>query len=173
MPKTILADERHVTIRIPASLPEADTRAVRRTLAGADFTARLRAAVRSAVRSFPELAAAQPAPPPADPAPPRPGVWTQIKAAVAAAKATAVGRVAAAAAAAASTARTLAAVMPVRKILLVGTGIGLVVGVPSYACPHGLSAVVSGVGRACTAVAAQVVTWFRRSAAALGLAGSD
>jgi hypothetical protein len=62
--------------------------------------------------------------------------------------------------------------MPLRKILVVGAGVGLVVGAVSYACPHELSALVSGVCGACTAVAAQVGRWARRSTALLGFGTS-
>jgi hypothetical protein len=55
MAKTVVIDELHLTIRIPADLPDADADAARRTLARADFTERLRRAVRLVVRSFPEL----------------------------------------------------------------------------------------------------------------------
>ena len=117
---------------------------------------------------------------PADPAPATPGPWSRFKAKVRAAKdavlgrcraalGVAAGRCRAATAAASNTARTLSAVMPLRKILLVGTGVGVAVGVASYVCPHGLSAVLGGVGGACTAVGVQVGSWFRRSARSLGL----
>jgi hypothetical protein len=56
MPKTVVIDELHVTVRVPASLPDADAETVRRTLAGAEFMNRLRRAVRVVIRSFPELA---------------------------------------------------------------------------------------------------------------------
>lgn len=55
MPKTVVIDELHLTVRVPADLPEADAEAVRRTLAGAEFMARLRRAVRLVVRASPEL----------------------------------------------------------------------------------------------------------------------
>lgn len=72
----------------------------------------------------------------------------------------------------AATARTISALMPIKKILLVGTGVGVAVGVISYACPHELSALVSGVCGACTAVAVQVGRWVRRSTALLGFGGT-
>lgn len=56
MPKTVLIDELHLTVRIPADLADADRQAVHRTLAGADFLRRLRRAVRLVVRGHPELA---------------------------------------------------------------------------------------------------------------------
>jgi hypothetical protein len=56
MPKTVVIDELHLTIRVPADLSDADTERVRRTLLGAGFMARLREAIRATVRSLPELA---------------------------------------------------------------------------------------------------------------------
>ena len=59
MPKTVVIDEIHVTVRIPGDLPETQADAVHRALAGEDFMARLRRAVRAALRAFPELAVAR------------------------------------------------------------------------------------------------------------------
>ena len=56
MPKTVVIDEIHVTVRIPGDLPGARADAVHRALTGEDFMSRLRRAVRSALRAFPELA---------------------------------------------------------------------------------------------------------------------
>lgn len=55
MAKSVVIDEIHLTIRIPSDLPENRAGAIRDTLAGGDFTARLRRAVRDVVRAFPEL----------------------------------------------------------------------------------------------------------------------
>ena len=127
---------------------------------------------------IPGMAVAPPAAPPAapaferpEPAAPRAGIWRRVKARFAAAKAAAAERCTAAATTVTATARTLAAVMPLRTILLVGAGVGLLVGVVSYVCPHGLSAVLSAVGGAVTAVAAQVGHWVRRNAP--GLVGTS
>jgi hypothetical protein len=54
MAKTVLIDELHITLRIPAGLP--DLAAVRRTLQESKFLNRLRRAVRAAVRTWPQLA---------------------------------------------------------------------------------------------------------------------
>jgi hypothetical protein len=121
--------------------------------------------------------------PPADPAPAAPGPWTRFKATVRAAAGAALGRCRvalgvaagrcrAAAAAAAATTRTLSAVMPLRKILAVGAGAGVVVGALAYACPHTVGAVISGACGAATAVGVQVGAWFRRSARSLGFGGT-
>jgi hypothetical protein len=56
MPKTVVIDELHVTLRVPADLPDAAAEAVRQTLSGVEFTARLRRAVRAVVRATPGLA---------------------------------------------------------------------------------------------------------------------
>lgn len=57
MAKTVVIDELHLSVRVPAGLPEEHAGAVRETLAGAEFLDRLRRAIRAAVRAFPELAA--------------------------------------------------------------------------------------------------------------------
>lgn len=59
MSKTVVIDELHLTVRVPADLPDADAEAVRTVLAGAEFMGRLRRAVRAAVRSFPDLVIAR------------------------------------------------------------------------------------------------------------------
>lgn len=110
--------------------------------------------------------------PPPEPAPSQPGFWTRAKEKFKAAKDAAVVRCTAVTATVAATARTLSAVMPVRKILLIGAGVGVVVGAVSFALPHELSALVSGVGGMCTTVAVQVGRLVRRSAAVLGFGGT-
>ena len=59
MAKTVVIDELHVTVRVPNDLPEDEAEAVRRTLAGDEFMDRLRRAIRTAFREFPELAVAR------------------------------------------------------------------------------------------------------------------
>jgi hypothetical protein len=54
-----------------------------------------------------------------------------------------------------------------RRGLAVGAGIGLVVAGVSYVSSHGVSAILSGIGGAVTAVAVQIGFWVRRSAARL------
>lgn len=56
MPPTVVADEVHLTVRMPADLPAGDAEAVRRTLADPAFIDRLQAAILAAVREFPALA---------------------------------------------------------------------------------------------------------------------
>lgn len=55
MAKPVLLDELHVAVRIPADLTATRAAAARGVVAGAAFLARLRRAVRAAVRAFPEL----------------------------------------------------------------------------------------------------------------------
>lgn len=56
MPPIVVADELHVTVRVPADLPAGEAEAVRRTLADPVFADRIGAAVLTAVREFPALA---------------------------------------------------------------------------------------------------------------------
>ncbi len=111
---------------------------------------------------------AAPSPASAASGPAKPGPWTRFKATCRAVRDAVVGRCRAATAAATGAVLTLSAVMPVKKFLLVGAGVGAAVGVASYLCPHGVSAVVGGVCGAATAVGVQVGNWFRRSARSLG-----
>jgi hypothetical protein len=53
MPKTVLLDEWHVTFRIPASLSDADVRAIRRVLNAKAFTVAVRRVVLAEVRIAP------------------------------------------------------------------------------------------------------------------------
>ncbi|WP_020475830.1 hypothetical protein [Zavarzinella formosa] len=56
MKRTVLIDELHIIIRVAEDLPEAEIDAIRLTLAGHEFTDRLRQAARAILRAFPELA---------------------------------------------------------------------------------------------------------------------
>jgi hypothetical protein len=56
---TVVIDELHLTVRVPTDLPDGEADAVRRTLAGGEFTASLRRAVRVVLREFPDLAPAR------------------------------------------------------------------------------------------------------------------
>jgi hypothetical protein len=51
----------------------------------------------------------------------------------------------------------------VKRLLLLAGGVGAVVTLLSYLCPHCLSAAVSGLGAAATAVAVQIGVWARRA----------
>jgi hypothetical protein len=59
MPRTVVIDELHLTVRVPSGLPETEADAVRRTLAADEFMDRLRRAVRVVLRAFPDLAPAR------------------------------------------------------------------------------------------------------------------
>lgn len=56
--RTVVIDEIHVTVRVPADLPDDEVEAVRDALAD-EFMAHLRRAVRNAFRAFPELRVAR------------------------------------------------------------------------------------------------------------------
>src|SRR5205814_1684157 len=85
------------------------------------------------------------APAPAAPtAPAGPGLWSRLKDSLRATKDAATARCRAAAATTMATTRALALVLPVKKILAVGAGAGVVIGLLAYACPHTVSAVISG-----------------------------
>jgi hypothetical protein len=116
------------------------------------------------------LAAARAPAPPPPPAPPaRPGLWNRLKASLAAARDAVAGRCRAVAGAVVSAVRTLAAVVPLKKVALTAAAAGVAVGLVSYACPHAVAAVISGVGGACTAAAAHAGAWLRRSFRVFGL----
>lgn len=57
MGKTVVLDEFHVTVRVPADLPDADVDVARAVLDGDEFSARLVRAVRAVLAGFPELLA--------------------------------------------------------------------------------------------------------------------
>ena len=59
MPKTVVIDEIHLTLRVPAGLPDAEAVRVYRTLTGSRFMRRLRAAIRATIRTVPELTEVQ------------------------------------------------------------------------------------------------------------------
>jgi hypothetical protein len=56
-----------------------------------------------------------------------------------------------------------------RKVALVGLGIGLVVAAVCYAASHGFAAAISGLGAATTAVAIQGVLWVRKTVRRLAM----
>ena len=56
MTKTILLDELHLSIRIPAHTPDDKADAMREVLTSADFLARLRQKLRKTIRAYKELA---------------------------------------------------------------------------------------------------------------------
>jgi hypothetical protein len=67
-------------------------------------------------------------------------------------------------------ARFAALTWRVRKVVLVGLGIGAVVAAVSYLTSHELAATLSGVGAAVTTVAVQAGLWVRRTVRRLAIA---
>ena len=55
MPKSVVIDELHLTVSIPAKLPDAEAEAIRVTLTGRPFLSRMRRAVRAVIKDFPQL----------------------------------------------------------------------------------------------------------------------
>lgn len=124
-----------------------------------------------------------PAPTP-PPEPKGPGLWTRIKAKVAVARAAAARAVAGvvtrvkeavirrcviAGDAVVALGRATGEPLPVRRVLLSGLGVGLVVGVACLLVPQTTAATVSGVGATRTAVAVQTGHWLSRAARRVGL----
>jgi hypothetical protein len=116
-------------------------------------------------------------------APPPPkglGIWAAVKAKIAAARAAAaraataakeavIRRCVVAGEAVVALGRMTGETLPVRRVVLVGLGVGLLVGVACLALPQTTAAVVSGVGAACTSVAVQTGQWLTRAARRVGL----
>jgi hypothetical protein len=131
---------------------------------------------------LPHPAASTPpaAPAAAPPPPPKPGLWSRIKARVSAARTAVAGAVARAKEgvvrrsaiagdAVVALGRATGESLPVRRIVLVGLGVGLLVGVACLVVPQTTAAAVGGLGAACTAVSAQVGNWLTRAARRVGL----
>ncbi len=55
MPVTVVLDELHLTLRIPAALPEREVRSIRQVLTGKAFTAAVRRAVLVEMNKRPAL----------------------------------------------------------------------------------------------------------------------
>ena len=110
----------------------------------------------------------------------KPGLFTRLKTKVAAVRKTLSGAATTAKEAVTtrckSTSETICAVgkatgerFPVRRVLLVGLGVGLAVGLVSLLMPQAAVAVVSAVSVAATAVAVQTGSWLKRAARRFGL----
>jgi hypothetical protein len=56
MNRTVMIEQFHLTIRVPATLPEPAVIAIRTRLSGAGFVTRFRRAIRAALRADPTLA---------------------------------------------------------------------------------------------------------------------
>ena len=121
-----------------------------------------------------------PAPPDSPPEPKKPGLWARVKAKVAAARSAVAGTVTRAKEAVVrrcvvagdtvvALGRMTGEALPVRKVVLVGLGVGLVVGVACLVMPQTAAAVVGGVGAAGTSIAVQTGNWLTRAARRVGL----
>lgn len=149
-----------------------------------------RAAVKDAIIEIvtnPELRAllgpAQPAPvpvPEAAPEPKKPGLWSRLKAKLAAARDAVTGAtkkakeaVAARCQAARETVGALGQAageaLPWKRMLWVSAAVGLTVGVMCLVVPHAVAASVGAVSASATTVAVQTGNWLKKAAARLGL----
>ena len=130
----------------------------------------------------PESTPAPAAPPPeaVTPKPKTPGLWARLKAKVAAARDALTGAAAKAKEAVATryqaASDTVVAVgtaageaLPLRRVLWVGLGAGLLVGLVCLVVPHAAAAAVSAVSVAATTVAVQTGTWLKKAARRFGL----
>ena len=130
----------------------------------------------------PEPTPVQAAPPVYDlpPEPKMPGLWSRMKSKLKAARAAVTGAAKKAKADVAdkykAARETVVAVgeatgevLPLRRVLMVGLGVGLAVGIACLVVPHTAAAAVSAVSVAATAVAVQTVSWLKRAARRFGL----
>ena len=132
----------------------------------------------------PAAPAAAPVPAPSSPEavsqPKKPGLWARLKskataarnavaAALTRAKEAVIRRGMIAGDAVVALGHATGEALPIRRVLLVGLGVGLVVGVACLVVPQTTAAVVSGAGAACTAVSVQVGNWLTRAARRVGL----
>jgi hypothetical protein len=126
-----------------------------------------------------------PTPPEVGPEPKAPGLWTRIKAKVAAArdaltvaatkaKEAVATRYQAASDTVAAVGTAAGEALPLRRVLWVGLGAGLLVGLVCLVVPHAAAAAaaaVSAVSVAATTVAVQTGTWLKKAARRFGLVG--
>jgi Flp pilus assembly protein TadB len=109
----------------------------------------------------------------APPAEAKPNFWQRTKAKVHAAAAAVKGKVSRACSGVAAQVKSVQSAANevsaqiglawrLRKVLVVGLGIGVVVASVSYLASHGLAAVISGAFATATAVGVQVAVWVRR-----------
>jgi hypothetical protein len=134
----------------------------------------------------PSVAPAPPPPTPAappaavPPTPKKPRLWSRIKARVSAARTAVAGAVARvkeavvrrfviAGDAVVALGRATGETLPLRRVVLVGLGVGLLVGTACLVLPQTTAAVVGGISAAGTAVSVQVGNWLARAARRVGL----
>ena len=56
MNRTVIVEQFHLTVRVPATMPDQEVVVIRATLAGSRFVTRIRRAIRAAIRADPTLA---------------------------------------------------------------------------------------------------------------------
>lgn len=135
--------------------------------------------LRALLGPAPAPVAAAPAPEP-EPEPKKPGLWSRLKAKLAAARDAVIGAVTKAKEAV--TARCRAArdtvatlgqaageALPWKRMLWVSAGVGLAVGVACLVVPQTVAAVVGAVSAGATAVAVQAGNWLKRAGRRFGL----
>lgn len=126
----------------------------------------------------PEPVVAPPAPAPEEPK--KPGLWSRIKARVAAARDALTGattkakeavtsRLTAAKSAVVAVGKVTGEAFPVQRVGLVAVGVGLVVGLTCLLVPQTAAAAVGGIGAAFTAVGVQTGHWLKKAARRFGL----
>ena len=98
-----------------------------------------------------------------EPPPPAPSALSRLKAKLAEARAAIVTRYQAAKESVTTATRTLSTLMPLRRIVLVAVGVGVVAAVLGYTAPAGVAAVIACIGGMVSALVAQVGSWFRRT----------
>ncbi|HEY3789692.1 MAG TPA: hypothetical protein VGL71_12600 [Urbifossiella sp.] len=90
-------------------------------------------------------------------------LWSRLKSKLASARVAITERFHTTSEAISTTTKTLAAIMPLRRMVLVALGTGVAVATIGYAAPVGFAAILAGIGGVVTAAVAQVGSWFRRS----------
>ncbi len=152
------------------ALPEAVSDAARDGTRAAVKDAILEILTNPELRALVQGAALPIAPPPvAAPRVTTPGPWTRLKARIAAMRAAVTARCHAAWSTIIATVQLLQTVVPLKKVLLVGTTVGVAVAMLGYCCPHEITAALGGIGGACTAMAAQLGWCLRIPARRFGL----
>jgi hypothetical protein len=149
---------------LPLAVAEAAKEGTRQAVKDAILEIMTNPELRGMIQTLAPAQASLPtATPPVETSLPAPSLWSRIKARVAAARAAIVERYCATKEVITTTTRTLSALMPLRRIVLVAVGVGVVAAVLGYAAPAGVAAVIAGIGGMVSALVAQVGSWFRRT----------